>query len=48
MIVQPSEEEEHACLSLYERLHTYLVEAEAYDRVATIEYVKEDVFDQPV
>ena len=45
MIVQSTEEEAQACLSLHDRLQTYLDEADAYDRVATIEYVSEDVLD---
>ena len=45
MIAQPTEEEVQACLSLYERLQTYLVEAEAYDRIATVECIREDDFD---
>ena len=44
MIVQPLQEEIQACCSLYERLQTYLLEAESYDRVATIEWVREDTF----
>lgn len=46
MIVQPSADEMQACLSLYDHLQVYLEEAEAYDRIATVEYVREDVFDQ--
>jgi hypothetical protein len=46
MIAQPSEEEVQACLSLYERLQTYLDEANAYDRITTDECVSEDVHEQ--
>ena len=48
MIVQPSQEKIQACCSLYERLQTFLLEAETYDRIATIEWVREDVFDPEI
>lgn len=46
MIGQPTEEEMQACLSLYEQLQTYLDETKAYDQIATVECINEDVFDQ--
>ena len=43
MIGRPTDEEVQACLSLHERLRTYLDVVNDYDRVATVECVREDI-----
>ena len=45
MMAQPTTEEVQACLSLHDRLRTYLDDVNAYDRVATVECVRDDVLD---
>ena len=48
MIGRPTDEEVQACLSLHERLRTYLDVVNDYDRVATVECVREDILDHVV